>query len=192
MRLSGRRSSRAEDRFESWITQQHQRRVLVGETTPSGPCPDEEFLRDLARKSKSIALSDPRIDHAATCPKCMSQLIELRKENRLRLKAGMAEKPDYGIDAPGVVRNLLLSGAGFLVLALIFPRVTVAHVTLLFFPGFLYPAASFLLGGRVDAPLREGRQVPPSRPHSGQDPVDRRRVRSRHGHGPRAAADWSG
>jgi len=84
MRLSWRRSSRAEDRFESWITQQHQRRVLAGETTPSGPCPDERFLRDLARKSRSIALSDPRIDHTANCRKCMSRLLELRGENRSR------------------------------------------------------------------------------------------------------------
>ena len=78
MRLSGRRSPHAEDRFELWITQQHQRRVLAGETTPSGPCPDDEFLRDLARKSKSITLADPRIDHAANCRKCMSRLLELR------------------------------------------------------------------------------------------------------------------
>jgi len=84
MRLSWRRSSRAEDRFESWITEQHQRRVLAGETTPSGPCPDEGFLRDLARKSKSIALSDPRIDHTANCRKCMSRLLELRERNRTR------------------------------------------------------------------------------------------------------------
>jgi len=84
MRLSWRRSSRAEDLFESWITQQHQRRVLAGETTPSGPCPDEGFLRDLARKSKSIALSDPRIDHTANCPICMSRLLELRGKNRSR------------------------------------------------------------------------------------------------------------
>ena len=84
MRLSWRRSSRAEDRFESWITEQHQRRVLAGETTPSGPCPDEGFLRDLARKSKSIALSDPRIDHTANCRNCMSRLLELRGENRSR------------------------------------------------------------------------------------------------------------
>jgi len=84
MRLSWRRSSRAEDRFESWITEQHQRRVLAGETTPSGPCPDEGFLQDLARKSKSIALSDPRIDHAANCRKCMSKLLELREQNRTR------------------------------------------------------------------------------------------------------------
>jgi hypothetical protein len=82
MRLSWRRSSRVEDRFESWITQQHQRRVLAGETTPSGPCPDEGFLRDLARKSKSIALSDPRIDHAATCPTCMNRLLALRQEHQ--------------------------------------------------------------------------------------------------------------
>jgi len=82
MRLSWRRSSRVEDRFESWITQQHQRRVLAGETTPSGPCPDERFLRDLARKSKSISLSDPRIDHAATCPNCMRRLLALRQERQ--------------------------------------------------------------------------------------------------------------
>ena len=84
MRLSWRRSSRAEDRFESWVTEQHQRRVLAGETTPSGPCPDEGFVRDLARKSKSIALSDPRIDHTANCRKCMSRLLELRGENQSR------------------------------------------------------------------------------------------------------------
>ena len=82
MRLSWRRSSRTEDRFETWITQQHQRRVLAGETTPSGPCPDEGFLQDLARKSKSIALSDPRVDHAATCANCMNRLLALRQERQ--------------------------------------------------------------------------------------------------------------
>jgi len=71
-----------EDRFESWITQQHQRRVLTGETTPSGPCPDEVFLRALARRSKSIALSDSRVDHAATCPNCMNRLLALRQERQ--------------------------------------------------------------------------------------------------------------
>jgi arsenite methyltransferase len=59
----------------------------------------------------------------------------------------MAEKPDYGIDAPGVIRNLLLAGAGCLAVALILPRVTIAHVTLLFFPGFLYVAALLSLSG---------------------------------------------
>lgn len=93
MRLNWHRSSRVEDRFESWITQQHQRRVLAGETTPPGPCPDEGFLRDLARKSKTIALSNPRIDHAANCPKCMSRLLALRQErqsSRLKLAWALA------------------------------------------------------------------------------------------------------
>lgn len=84
MPFSWRRSRRAEDRLEKWISQQHQRQVLAGETTPSGPCPDETFLRALARRSKSIALSDPRVDHAATCPNCMSRILALRNENRER------------------------------------------------------------------------------------------------------------
>lgn len=84
MRLGWGRSSDAEDRFEKWIAQQHQRRVLAGETTPVGPHPDEAFLRDLARKSNSISLSDPRVDHAATCPNCMNRLLALRAEDRSR------------------------------------------------------------------------------------------------------------
>jgi len=82
MRLSWRRSSDAEDRFEQWIAEQHQRRVLAGETNPSRPCPDEKFLQDLARRSPNISLSDPRIDHAATCRACMSRLLALRQEQR--------------------------------------------------------------------------------------------------------------
>jgi hypothetical protein len=78
MRLRLRWFSRPEDRFEAWIAQRHQERVLEGGTTPSGPCPDEGFLKDLARKSKQIALSDPRVNHAANCPTCMGLLLELR------------------------------------------------------------------------------------------------------------------
>ena len=84
MRLSWRRSSDAEDCFEKWIAQHHQRRVLAGETTPSGPCPDDTFLRDLARRSPKIALFDPRVDHAAACPTCMNRLLALREELRSR------------------------------------------------------------------------------------------------------------
>lgn len=84
MQLSWRRSSGVEDRFEAWITKQHQRRVLAGEITPVGPCPDEAFLRDLARRSRHISLSDPRVDHSATCPSCMSRLLGLREEFRSR------------------------------------------------------------------------------------------------------------
>ena len=59
----------------------------------------------------------------------------------------MVRKPDYGIDAPGVVRNLLLVGVAVLAVTLIFRRVTVGHVELQLFPGFLYTAGSFFLGG---------------------------------------------
>jgi hypothetical protein len=78
MRLRLRWFSRPEDRFEAWIAQRHQERVLEGGTTPAGPCPDEAFLKDLARKSKQIALSDPRVHHAANCPICMRRMLELR------------------------------------------------------------------------------------------------------------------
>ena len=47
---------------------------------PQGPHPDDSFLRDLARKSRSINLSDPRVDHAASCPLCMRKLLALRNE----------------------------------------------------------------------------------------------------------------
>jgi len=84
MRLSWSWPSHAEDRFESWLAQSHEERVLAGETTPVGPCPDEAFLRDLARKANRIALSDPRVSHAANCPTCMSRLLVFRQENRSR------------------------------------------------------------------------------------------------------------
>ena len=71
-------SSHPEDDFEAWIAQRHQERVLEGDTTPAGPCPDEPFLKGLARKSKQIALSDPRVHHAANCPTCMRRLLALR------------------------------------------------------------------------------------------------------------------
>jgi hypothetical protein len=84
MRLIWRRSSRVEDRFETWIARRHQDRVLSGETAPVGPCPEKTFLRELARKSRRISLTDPRVDHAANCPACMSKLLTLRRENRSR------------------------------------------------------------------------------------------------------------
>ena len=70
--------SNAEDRLDTWITRQHQERVLEGRTTPVGPCPDEAFLENLAKQSKQVALSDPRVDHVANCPVCMRRLLELR------------------------------------------------------------------------------------------------------------------
>lgn len=52
----------------------------------------------------------------------------------------MTQRPDYGIDAPNVIRNLFLSGVALAALAFFFPRVTVAHVTVLLNPGFYYGA----------------------------------------------------
>jgi hypothetical protein len=86
LRLRG--LSRPEDDFEAWVAQRHQERVLEGNTTPAGPCPDEAFLKELAKKSKRIALGDPRVGHAANCPICMRRLLALRREHhsrRLRL-----------------------------------------------------------------------------------------------------------
>src|ERR1035438_8170558 len=80
--------SNAEDRLDAWVTRQHQERVLDGRTAPVGPCPDEAFLEGIATQSKQIALSDPRVDHAANCPVCMRRLLELRSQhqsNRRRL-----------------------------------------------------------------------------------------------------------
>ena len=76
--------SRAEDRLDAWVTRQHQERVLDGRTAPIGPCPDETFLEGVARQSKQIALSDPRVDHAANCPVCMRRLLELRSQHQSR------------------------------------------------------------------------------------------------------------
>lgn len=86
LRLRG--LSRPEDDFEAWVAQRHQERVLEGNATPAGPCPEGAFLKELAKKSKRIALGDPRVGHAANCPICMRRLLALRREHhslRLRL-----------------------------------------------------------------------------------------------------------
>jgi hypothetical protein len=75
------RRSRPEDRFEAWIAQRHQERVLAGSAAVAGPCPDEAFLKSLATKSRHIQLSDPRVDHAASCPICMGRLMELQSKS---------------------------------------------------------------------------------------------------------------
>ena len=77
-------SSHPEDDFEAWIAQRHQERVLEGGTTPAGPCPDETFLQGIAKHSKQISLTDPRVGHAANCPTCMRRLLELRPAYQAR------------------------------------------------------------------------------------------------------------
>jgi hypothetical protein len=108
MRLKLRGLSRPEARFEAWIVQRHQERVLEGNATAAGPCPDEAFLKDLAKKSKRIALGDPSVEHAANCPICMRQLLALRREQHSRwLRPALT----------AAVASCLLIAAVFVVLA---------------------------------------------------------------------------
>jgi len=74
--------SSPEDRFEKWLAQRHQERVLKGDTIAPGPCPDSLFLRKLAKRSREISLDDPRVSHAANCPLCMRQLFAVQDESR--------------------------------------------------------------------------------------------------------------
>lgn len=53
----------------------------------------------------------------------------------------MKQRPDYGIDAPNVIRNLLLCGAALAAVACFFPRASLAHVVFIFSPGLYYGAA---------------------------------------------------
>ena len=59
----------------------------------------------------------------------------------------MARKPDYGIDAPHVIRNFFFAGSLFLIISLVFPRIVIGHIEFILFPGFLWPAVWFFLFG---------------------------------------------
>jgi arsenite methyltransferase len=52
----------------------------------------------------------------------------------------MPQKPDYGIDAPKVIRNLFIAGVACVVVALTLPTLTIGPVTLQPNPGLLYSA----------------------------------------------------
>lgn len=54
------------------------------------------------------------------------------------------KKPNYGIDAPNVIRNLLIGGALCIALALAFPRLTIGNLTFILNPGLLYSAPVFI------------------------------------------------
>lgn len=59
----------------------------------------------------------------------------------------MAEKPNYGIDAPGVIRNLILSGLALVAFCIVVPSWKIGGVKLLFFPNLLISAAWFIVPG---------------------------------------------
>lgn len=60
---------------------------------------------------------------------------------------GLTHKANYGIDAPGVIRNFFLGGAAFLAVALLFPRFHIGSVEFIAFPGFLWPTFWFWATG---------------------------------------------
>jgi arsenite methyltransferase len=59
----------------------------------------------------------------------------------------MSEKPDYGIDAPYAIRNLILSGVAVAVFCVLVPRLRIGHVELIFFPSLLVSAAFLITPG---------------------------------------------
>lgn len=84
MTLWSRWFSRPEDRTDAWVTQQYQQNVLEGKTTPVGPCPDHSFLDSLAKNPDHAVLSDPRVEHAGTCPICMRHILVARSRQQAR------------------------------------------------------------------------------------------------------------
>jgi SAM-dependent methyltransferase len=52
----------------------------------------------------------------------------------------MAKKPDYGIDAPKVIRNLLIGGVACVIVAFAFPTLHLGPVAFQPYPGLLYSA----------------------------------------------------
>src|SRR5256885_5868217 len=59
----------------------------------------------------------------------------------------MPQKPDYGIDAPGVIRNLLVIGAALTISGILFPTIHFGNVTILWSRSASWPGASCLAGG---------------------------------------------
>ncbi|HZU31113.1 MAG TPA: class I SAM-dependent methyltransferase [Candidatus Angelobacter sp.] len=59
----------------------------------------------------------------------------------------MPQKPDYGIDAPNVVRNLIVIGATLIISGIVFPVIHLGNVILLWNPGAFWPGGFCLAEG---------------------------------------------
>ena len=59
----------------------------------------------------------------------------------------MSNQPNYGVDAPNVIRNFFIAGALFLIIDFAFPRVTIGKIEFELHPGFLWPALWFIFFG---------------------------------------------
>src|SRR5271166_3866870 len=61
--------------------------------------------------------------------------------------SGAGQKADYGLDAPGVVRNLFLAGIAAVALYALLPRATVGGITFILTPMFRNTAIGCFAGG---------------------------------------------
>jgi SAM-dependent methyltransferase len=59
----------------------------------------------------------------------------------------MPQEPDYGIDAPGVIRNLIVIGSALILSGILFPRIHLGNVTVLWSRSAFWPGGSCMLGG---------------------------------------------
>jgi len=59
----------------------------------------------------------------------------------------MPQKPDYGIDAPGVILNLLVIGTALIILGFVFPAIHLGNVTILWNQSALWSGGGCLTGG---------------------------------------------
>ena len=59
----------------------------------------------------------------------------------------MPPKPDYGIDAPSVVRNLLVIGAALIVSGIVFPAIHLGNITILWSQSAFWSGGGCLTGG---------------------------------------------
>ena len=59
----------------------------------------------------------------------------------------MPQRPDYGIDAPGVVRNLLVIGAALILSGILFPTIHLGRAAILWSRSAFWPGAWCLVGG---------------------------------------------
>jgi arsenite methyltransferase len=57
----------------------------------------------------------------------------------------MAAKTDYGIDAPSVIRNLMVCGVAAIALALLFPQFRAGSVIFILYPGMIWTGACFIV-----------------------------------------------
>jgi SAM-dependent methyltransferase len=59
----------------------------------------------------------------------------------------MPRKPDYGIDAPGVIRNLLVIGVALIISGIFFPTIHIGNVTVQWRQSAFWPGGFFVAEG---------------------------------------------